>query len=68
LYGPGSSALSFTVTPTFTFDRFFVRGEFSTVQLYDITVDRAFNVGTGFGRNGVKTSQERYMLETGITF
>ncbi|MCJ2047345.1 porin [Methylobacterium sp. J-078] len=68
LYGPGSSALSFTVTPTFTFDRFFVRGEFSTVQLYDITVDRAFNVGTGFGRNGVKTSQERYMIETGITF
>ena len=27
LYGPGSSALSFTVTPTFTFDRYFVRGE-----------------------------------------
>ncbi len=37
LYGPGSSALSFTVTPTFTFDRFFVRGEYSRVQLYDIT-------------------------------
>ncbi|KQP10885.1 MAG: outer membrane beta-barrel protein [Methylobacterium sp.] len=62
LYGPGSSALSFTVTPTFTFDRYFVRGEFSTVQLYDITP------GLGFGRTGTKTSQERYMVETGITF
>ncbi|KQP18927.1 hypothetical protein ASF27_03775 [Methylobacterium sp. Leaf102] len=62
LYGPGSSALSFTVTPTFTFDRYFLRGEFSTVQLYDITP------GLGFGRTGLKTSQERYMIETGITF
>jgi hypothetical protein len=62
LYGAGSSAFSFTVTPTFTFDRYFLRGEFSTVQLYDITP------GFGFGRTGLKTSQERYMLETGITF
>ena len=62
LYGAGSSALSFTVTPTFTFDRYFIRGEFSTVQLYDITP------GLGFGRTGLKTSQERYMVETGITF
>ena len=62
LYGAGSSAFSFTVTPTFTFDRYFVRGEFSTVQLYDVTP------GLGFGRSGLKTSQERYMLETGITF
>jgi hypothetical protein len=62
LYGAGSSAFSFTVTPTFTFDRYFIRGEFSTVQLYDITP------GFGFGRTGLKTSQERYMLETGITF
>ncbi|NEU12379.1 porin [Methylobacterium sp. BTF04] len=62
LYGAGSSALSFTVTPTFTFDRYFLRGEFSTVQLYDITP------GLGFGRTGLKTSQERYMVETGITF
>lgn len=66
LYGAGSSALSFTVTPTFTFDRYFLRGEFSTVQLYDITNFGGF--GTGFGRTGLKTSQERYMIETGITF
>lgn len=62
LYGPGSSAISFTVTPTFTFDRYFIRGEFATVQLYDITP------GLGFGRSGTRTSQERYMVETGITF
>lgn len=67
LYGPGSSAFSFTVTPTFTFDRFFVRGEFSTVQLYDISLIVP-GFGTGFGRDGLKTSQERYMIETGITF
>ncbi|KQP40687.1 hypothetical protein ASF49_20140 [Methylobacterium sp. Leaf104] len=66
LYGAGSSAFSFTVTPTFTLDRYFLRGEFSTVQLYDITDFGGF--GTGFGRNGLKTSQERYMIETGITF
>lgn len=62
LYGAGSSAFSFTVTPTFTFDKYFIRGEFSTVQLYDITP------GLGFGRAGTARSQERYMVETGITF
>ena len=55
------------MTPTFTFDRFFVRGEFSTVQLYDISLIVP-GFGTGFGRDGLKTSQERYMIETGITF
>lgn len=68
LYGPGSSAFSFTVTPTFTFDRYFIRGEFSTVQLYNISTIVPGLAGTGFGRTGLKTSQERYMIETGITF
>ncbi|ACL59349.1 porin [Methylobacterium nodulans] len=62
LYGPGSSALSFTITPTFTIGRYFLRGEYSHVQLYDITA------GLGFGRLGNKTSQDRYMIETGFTF
>ena len=62
LYGPGSQALSFTITPTFTFGRYFVRGEFSEVRLYDATP------GLGFGRTGLARSQERYMIETGITF
>lgn len=36
LFGAGSSAASYTITPTFTFDRFFVRGEYSHVDLYGI--------------------------------
>ncbi|WP_018259758.1 porin [Methylobacterium sp. WSM2598] len=62
LYGPGSSALSVTVTPTFTFGRYFLRGEYAHVQLYDITA------GLGFGKAGNKTSQDRYLIETGFTF
>ncbi|AMB45243.1 hypothetical protein Y590_10035 [Methylobacterium sp. AMS5] len=62
LYGPGSSAFSFTITPTFTWDRYFLRGEFATVQAYDVTP------GFGFGRDGTKRSQERYLMETGFTF
>jgi hypothetical protein len=70
LYGPGSSAFSATITPTFTFDRFFIRGEFSHVELYDITRGDPVlgSLGTGFGRSGNRLSQERYMVEGGITF
>jgi hypothetical protein len=70
LYGPGSSAVSFTITPTYTAGRFFVRGEYAHVELFDITrADFALAVpGSGFGRNGNQTSQERMMIETGITF
>jgi hypothetical protein len=40
------------------------------VELFDITRgDLALaTTGTGFGRAGNQTSQERFMLETGITF
>lgn len=70
LYGAGSSAFSFTITPTYTIDRFFLRGEYSHVELMDITRgDLALaTIGTGFGRSGNKNSQERFMIETGITF
>ncbi|WP_209437032.1 porin [Methylobacterium variabile] len=70
LYGPGSSALSFTITPTFTFDRYFVRAEYSRVQLYDTVRGdlTAGTIGSGFGRTGNRTSQDRYMIEGGITF
>ena len=70
LYGPGSSAFSFTITPTYTVDRFFLRGEYSHVELADITRgDLSLGtLGTGFGRRGNQTSQDRFMLETGITF
>ena len=70
LYGPGSAAASVTVTPTFTFDRFVLRGEYSHVSLSDITRgDPAAGLaGTGFGRTGDRTTQDRFMVEGGITF
>lgn len=70
LYGVGSSALSFTVTPTFTWDRYFLRGEYSHVQLHDITTGNLAlgTLGTGFGRTGNRTSQDRFMVETGFVF
>lgn len=62
LYGPGSSAFSATITPTFTFGQYYLRAEYSHVELYDVTP------GFGFGRNGLGKNQDRYMVETGITF
>src|SRR5579863_5170044 len=37
LYGPGSGAFSFTVTPTYIKDGFFIRGDFSIVHATDTT-------------------------------
>ncbi len=48
LYGPGSSAFSFTATPTYVKDGFFIRGDFSYVHLSSITP------GLGFGLAGTK--------------
>lgn len=62
LFGPGSSAFSVTVTPTFTIDRYFLRGEYSHVELFDVTP------GLGFGRSGTKLAQDRFLVETGFTF
>lgn len=62
LYGPGSDAYSFTVTPTFIFDKFFVRGEGSVVNASSITA------GSAFGRNGTASTQFRGLLEGGILF
>lgn len=62
LFGPGSSAFSFTVTPTYTVDRYFVRGEYAYVEIFDL------EPGRGFGRFGTRPTQERFMLEGGVTF
>ena len=62
LYGPGSSAFSATITPTYTKDRFFARAEYSHVELFDA------GAGLGFGRNGTRSGQDRFMAEGGITF
>ncbi|MCG5249369.1 outer membrane beta-barrel protein [Methylorubrum extorquens] len=70
LYGAGSSAASYTITPTFTFDRFFVRGEYSRVDLFGTQTGdlSAGTLGTGFGRTGNVRKQDRYMVEAGFTF
>lgn len=62
LYGPGSQAVSFTVTPTYQKGVFFARAEYSFVKALDVTP------GLAFGRTGEQTSQNRFMLETGIIF
>ncbi len=62
LYGAGSGAFSFTVTPTFTFQHYFVRGEMSVVDITSLVS------GDGFGRNGNARTQVRGLLETGIIF
>jgi hypothetical protein len=62
LYGPGSQAFSLTLTPTYQFKIFFLRGEVSYVKAQDITA------GFGFGPSGANTSQVRGMLETGVLF
>jgi hypothetical protein len=62
LYGPKSSAWSLTLTPTWQYKAFFVRGELSYTKL-DSAAD-----GAGFGADGNKDSQTRAMLETGVLF
>jgi len=59
LFGPGSAAYSLTLTPTYTFGRYFVRGEVSYV---DITK------GSGYGEFGDKKDQVRGLLELGVMF
>lgn len=62
LYGPGSSAFTFTVTPTYTWDKFFVRPEFSYVGAGGITP------GSAFGAAGLNKEQVRGRLEFGVMF
>ncbi len=63
LYGPGSKAWSFTVTPTYQYKVFFVRGEASYVA-----ADHATAFDTAFGSFGTKTNQFRALVETGVVF
>ena len=62
LYGPGSRAFSATITPTFQFDRYFVRPECSYVRAINSTA------GLAFGKGGDRKRQGRFVLETGILF
>lgn len=62
LFGPGSSAWSFTVTPTWQIGIWFTRLEGSYVTASSV------NSGLGFGKSGNSSSQGRVLLEGGITF
>lgn len=62
LYGPGSDAWSFTITPTYQHGIFFARGEASYVGVGSSTA------GFVFGQNLDQTSQARLLIETGVLF
>jgi Putative beta-barrel porin-2, OmpL-like. bbp2 len=62
LYGPGSSATSFTVTPTYQSGGFFARGDFSIVHAIDATS------GFAFGPSGANETQPRAAVEIGFIF
>lgn len=62
MYGPGSSAWSLTLTPTFQYQRFFARGDLSIVRANNITP------GNGFGATGTNTNQPRGVIEVGFLF
>lgn len=62
LYGQGSKAFSFTVTPTYTYKAFFARAEANYIHASSVTS------GSAFGENGDKRSQIRGLVEAGVVF
>lgn len=62
MYGPGSSAWSITLTPTFQHERFFARGDLSFVHANNIAP------GAAFGPAGTNPNQARGVLEVGFLF
>jgi hypothetical protein len=61
-YGPGSSAWTFTLTPTYRHGIFFARAEASQVNISH------FSPGIAFGTSGTQSNQFRVGAETGIQF
>lgn len=62
LYGPGSNAWSFTITPTYQYKQIFVRPEFSFVKADKITN------GLALGPTGNNDTQARVLCEVGVLF
>ncbi len=62
LYGPGSGAFAFTITPTYIKDGFFLRGDFAIVHATSSTP------GDVFGSSGADNNQPRGVLEAGFMF
>jgi hypothetical protein len=61
-YGAGSGAFSFTITPAYQKDGFFLRGDFSIVDAHD------FTAGDAFGSAGLDGTQTRGVVEAGFIF
>ncbi|MBV9508951.1 MAG: outer membrane beta-barrel protein [Caulobacteraceae bacterium] len=64
LYGAGSKAWSFTVTPTYQYKNYFVRAEANYVTATDVDTTH----GAGYGIFGTKKDQLRGLIETGVLF
>lgn len=62
IYGPGSKAWSFTITPTYQKGIFFARAEYSHVSAYDTTP------GFVMGPNFNDKKQNRLLFEAGFLF
>ena len=62
LYGPGSKAWSFTITPTYQNQGFFVRAELSLVRA------ARYAAGAVWGAQGNNPTQSRALLEAGFLF
>ena len=62
LYGPGSTAWSITVTPTYQYKKLFARTDIAYVGAGNITP------GYAFGSYGLKPSQTRGVVELGFLF
>jgi hypothetical protein len=62
LYGPGSSAWSLTLTPTYQYQRFFARGDISFVRA------NGSAAGLAFGPTGNDRNQSRGVVEVGLLF
>jgi len=64
LYGPGSGAFAFTLTPTYVKDAFFIRGDFSIVHATNFVPATA----SAFGPLGTNVNQPRGVIEAGFLF
>lgn len=62
LYGPGSDAWSFTLTPTYQYKTMFARAEISYVSIGSSVA------GLALGPHGTSTSQTRGAFEIGVLF
>ena len=62
LYGPGSGAFGFTLTPTYRKDAFFLRGDLAIVHATSSTP------GDAFGAAGLNATQPRGVVEAGFMF